>query len=92
MVVMPVPQFSTPVSHRELSSLDISKGADPDDIHLQMVHWIADFLAEPLSTLFANSLTTAVVPNDWHMAIICPKHKKVTRRLFLTTASWVSLL
>ncbi len=32
-VVMPVPQFSIPVVHRELSSLDISKGAGLDDIY-----------------------------------------------------------
>ncbi len=73
---MPVPQFSIPVVHRELSPLDISKGAGPDDIHPQMVRWLADFLAEPLSKLFANSLTTAVVPADWRLAIICPIHKK----------------
>ncbi len=75
-VVMPVPQFSIPVVHRELSSLDISKAAGPDDIHRQMVRWLADFLAEPLSKLFANSLTTAVVPTDWRLAIKCPIHKK----------------
>ncbi len=42
-VVMPVSQFSIPVVHRELSSLDISKGAGPNDIHPQVVRWIADF-------------------------------------------------
>ncbi len=42
----------------------------------QMVRWLADFLAEPLSTLFANSLTTVVVPTDWRLAIICPIRKK----------------
>ncbi len=42
-VVMPVPQFSIPVVHRELSSLGITKGAGPDDIHRQMVRWLADF-------------------------------------------------
>ncbi len=52
-VVMPVPQFSIPVVHRELSSLDISQGAGPDDIHPQMVRWLADFLAETLSKLSA---------------------------------------
>ncbi len=31
--VMPVSQFLMPVRHRELSSLDISKGDGPDDIH-----------------------------------------------------------
>ncbi len=42
-VVMPVPQFSIPVVHRELSSLDISKGGGPDDIHPLMVRRLADF-------------------------------------------------
>ncbi len=37
-----------------------------------MVRWLADFLAEPLCKLFATSLTTAVVPTDWRLAIICP--------------------
>ncbi len=68
--------FSIPVVRRELSSLDVSKGAGPHDIHPQMVRWLADFLAEPLSKLFANSLTTAVVPIDWRLAILCPMHKK----------------
>ncbi len=48
-VVKPVRQCSIPVVHRELSSLDISKGAGPDEIHPQMVRCLAYFLAEPLS-------------------------------------------
>ncbi len=46
-VVKPVPLFSIPVVQRELSSLDILKGAGPDNIDPQMVRWLADFLAEP---------------------------------------------
>ncbi len=42
----------------------------------QMVRWLADFSAEPLSKLFANSLTTAVIPTDWRLTIICPINKK----------------
>ncbi len=79
-VVMPVPQFSISVVHRELSSLDITTGAGPDDIHPQMVRWLADFFSEPLSKLFANSQTTAVVPIDWRLAIKCPINKKAIQR------------
>ncbi len=61
-VMMPVPQFSTSVVRRELSRLDISRGAGSDDIHSWMVRWSADFLAEPMSMLLANSLKTVVVP------------------------------
>ncbi len=70
MVVIPAPQFSIPVAHRELSSLDISKGTRPDDIHPQIVRVLPNFLADPLSKLFANSLATPVVPTDWRMVII----------------------
>ncbi len=42
-VVMPAPLFSIPVVHRELSRLDISEGAGPDDIHTQMVRCLAEF-------------------------------------------------
>ncbi len=91
--VMPVLQFSIPVVQRELSSLDSSKGAGPDDIQSQMVRWSADFLAEPLSKLFANSLTTAVVRTDWRLPITyMTKTKKVTQRSFPTTTPLVSLV
>ncbi len=83
---LPVPTGVMPlVVHIDLSNLDISKGAGPDDIRPQMVRWLADFLAEPLSKLFANALTTAVVPTDWRLDIVCPIHKKVTHRTFPST-------
>ncbi len=46
IVVMPVPQFSIPVVHRELSSLDISKEVGPNEVHPQMLRWVADFLSK----------------------------------------------
>ncbi len=42
-VVIQVPKFSIRVVHRELSSLDISKGAGPDGIHPQMVGWLCRY-------------------------------------------------
>ncbi len=41
-----------------------------------MVRLIADFMAEPLSKLFANSLTTVAVPTNWRLSIIWPMYKK----------------
>ncbi len=89
-LVMPVPtvvmpQFSIPVVHREPSILDIAKGAGPYKFHPQMVRWLADVLAQPLFKLFANSLTTAVVPTDWRLANSCPIHKMAIQRTFQTT-------
>ncbi len=45
---MPVPQVSTLVVQRELSSLGILNEDDPYAIYRRMVRWIADVLAEPL--------------------------------------------
>ncbi len=45
-------------------------------IYFPLKCWLAYFLAEPLSKLLANSLTTTVVPTDWRLAIICPINKK----------------
>ncbi len=84
-VVMPVPQFSIPVVHRELSSLDISKGAGPYDIHPQMVPWLAGFLAEALSKLFANSLTTRWYLLSGAWSLYAQYIKKGIQRTFPTT-------
>ncbi len=75
-IAMPVPQFSIPVVPRE-SQVSISQ----KKVALMTFtrRWYAGlliFLTEPLSKLFVNSLTTAVVPTDWRLAIICPIHKK----------------
>ncbi len=53
-VVKPVPQFSTPVVHRELSSLDISKETDRAAIRPRMVRRLADFFGW---TLFSGGGT-----------------------------------
>ncbi len=38
--------------------------------------WFADFLAGPLSKLFANYITTAVVPTKWRLATTCPIYER----------------
>ncbi len=81
----------TPVVRRKISSLDSANRAGHEAIHLQMVRWLAEDLAEPLAKLFANYLTTAVVHTDWRFAIICSMHKKMTLRKCLNTAPYISL-
>ncbi len=46
--VMLLPEISTPVVHKEFSSLDISKRAGNYAIHSTMVYWLADFFDWPL--------------------------------------------
>ncbi len=61
--------------HRELTGVDISKGAGREAIQPHVPRWIADCLPEPWSILFANSLSAVVVPLDWCYAITCPIHE-----------------
>ncbi len=41
-----------------------------------MLQFLADFLAEPITTLYNKSLQSGEVPQDWRKAIICPIFKK----------------
>ncbi len=86
MVVTEAPQLKAPDF-----SLDFSKWAGPDDSHLQTVRWVADFLAEPLSNSFSNSIPTAVAPFDWRLPILCPINTRVTQRTFPTTLVPISI-
>ncbi len=49
-------------------------------LHLKMVRQFAVFLAEVWSKLFANALTTVVVPTDWPLAIACPGLLSLTKQ------------
>ncbi len=70
-VMTGIPAFTPCLVHKELSTLDTSKNAGPDQLHPKLLKWLATFLAEPLADLFNNSLATAVVA-----AVSCPMFKK----------------
>ncbi len=73
---MNAPRFTSAAVHKELSTLDTAKGSGPDDLHPFMLHFLADFLAEPITALYNKSLQSGEVPHDWRKAIICPIFKK----------------
>ncbi len=73
---MDIPIFTPCLVHKELSTLDTSRSPGPEQLHPNLLKWLATFLAEPLADLFNNSLATAVVPSEWKVALICPIFKK----------------
>ncbi len=83
--VMNAPHFTPATVHKEISTLDTSKGFGPDHLHAFMLQIIADFLAEPITLLYNKSLQSGEVPQDWRKAIVCPIFKKGTRRTRPTT-------
>ncbi|KAJ0177822.1 hypothetical protein K1T71_006695 [Dendrolimus kikuchii] len=65
-----------PVSvHELLKSLDINKGAGPDNIAPLLIVKCAKALTMPLTYLFRKSLTEGTVPTIWKSAFITPVHK-----------------
>ncbi len=65
--------MGTPVStpclvQKVLSTLETSKIPGPDQLHPELLKWLAD--------IFNNSLATVVVPGDWKAAVTCPIFKK----------------
>ncbi len=83
--IMNAPHFTPATVHKEISTLDTSKGFGPDHLHAFMLQIIADFLAEPITLLYSKSLRSGEVPQDWRKAIVCPIFKKGARRTRPTT-------
>ncbi len=52
--IMNTPHFTRTVVRKELSTLDTAKGSD--DLHLFMLQILADFVAEPITTLYSKCL------------------------------------
>lgn len=58
-----------------LESLDINKGAGPDDIPPLLIKTCSSSLVKPLCILFQRSVREGVVPKLWKSAFITPVHK-----------------
>jgi len=59
-----------------LSSLDIKKSVGPDCISPQVLNETRDQIAPILTFIYNQSLSTAVVPEDWRIVNIFALHKK----------------
>ncbi len=62
--IMNAPHFTLAAVHKELSTLDTTKGYGPDDRHYFMLQMLAGFLAELITTLYNKSLQSGEVPQD----------------------------
>ncbi len=76
MMMLCTPVFTPCLVQNEFSTLETSKIPGPDQLHPNLLKWLATFLAEPLADIFNNSFATVVVPGDWKAAVTCPIFKK----------------
>ena len=60
---------------RELGKLNPHKTAGPDGMHPAIVRPLVGALISPVTQLFAQSLSTGVLPNDWRTATVVAIHK-----------------
>ncbi len=82
--IMNAPRFTLAAVHKEHYTLDTARGSGPDDIHPFMLQILADFLTEPITSLFHKPLSSGEVRQDWRKVINFSK--KGTRRTRPTTA------
>ena len=72
----------TPIDvYQELVNLDVSKACGPDQITPRLLKLSAEFIAEPLSQLFNQSMSSGTLPRDWTTANVVPIYKKGERCL-----------
>lgn len=62
-----------------LKTLDLTKGAGPDQLTPLFISKCADSLTSPLVILFNRSLREGIVPKIWKSAFITPIHKSGAR-------------
>ena len=64
--------FSVQVVHKALKSLDQRKPAGPDLLDPCFLNLAADFIAEPLTSLFNLTLECNEIPKIWKSAFVLP--------------------
>ncbi|XP_067904856.1 uncharacterized protein [Heterodontus francisci] len=62
-----------------LKDMRIDKSPGPDGIYPRLLREAREEIAAPLAMIFASSLSTGVVPDDWRVANVVPLFKKGNR-------------
>ena len=65
----------------ELLKLNVTKSPGPDNLHPLVLKHLAEFIAEPLCTIFNMSLQDSKLPTDWKQARISPRFKGGNRNM-----------
>ncbi|CAK1581262.1 unnamed protein product [Parnassius mnemosyne] len=74
-------QFKPEDVKNKLKKLDITKGADPDNIHPLFLINCADALTFPLTFLYNRSLKMGIFPDEWKLARVVPIFKNGAKDL-----------
>ena len=69
-------QFTSENVFEELSNLQHDKPCGPDNLLVQLLTVIAEFMSLPISHLFQWSPSSGTLPRDWVTANIVPARKK----------------
>ena len=67
--------------YHELVNLDVSRACGPDHITPKLLKLCTEFISEPLSQLFNQSMSSGTLPRDWTTANVIPIYKKGERCL-----------
>ena len=65
---------------QKLTNLKTDSAPGPDGLHPKLLQLAARSLAEPLASLFSESLDQGVLPEVRKMAVVVPIHKKGSKQ------------
>ena len=68
--------FTPSLVEKQLSQLNTSKAAGPDNLHARVLNELSLHISKPLYIIFNKSLTEGRLPNAWKVANVKPLHKK----------------
>ena len=63
----------------EILKLNASKSCGPDEIHLQILIELVDFVSKRLALLLNKTMDEGCIPQDWKMVYVSPIFKKGAR-------------
>ena len=66
---------------KELLQLNVNKSCRPGGLHPRLLLELAEIIAQPVATLFNETLKKGVLPTDWKKATIAAIFKKGARNL-----------
>lgn len=74
-VLLTSPTLDRDMVLKKLKSINLNKGAGPDEIPPIFIVRCAEYLVDPLLTIFNTSLATGIFPSAWKTAKIVPVFK-----------------
>ena len=80
---------------KKLRKIKVNKSPGPDKLHPRVLHEVSISISGPLADIFATSIHTKKLPDEWkhaHVSVIFEKRKKNSSKQLQTSKPHVHIL